>query len=158
MTHHQTILLKFDFGIVQIYPMGKHQSVLVGELFLQHGPILNPYLNINFNIAYCQNVYMLFFYRCINKWLAYIGGNGSQEKTWEKELNFWGGRIWILCHAMLASGIGTTTNVSHFNGHVQRRRVSWSSLGHGGCMRNRSTWFHYVWNRWILEGLIVWLT
>lgn len=81
MTHHQTILLKFDFGIVQIYPMGKHQSVLVGELFLQHGPILNPYLNINFNIAYCQNVYMLFFYRCINKWLAYIGGNGSQEKT-----------------------------------------------------------------------------
>jgi hypothetical protein len=30
MTHHQTILLKFDFGIVQIYPMAKHQSYFVG--------------------------------------------------------------------------------------------------------------------------------
>jgi len=125
---------------------------LWGELFLQLGLKLNPYLNIDLKIAYCQNVYMLFVCTCISKWLACIGGSGNQEKTWKKELNVEVERFGFYVVPKLTSGIGATIDVSRFSGHAQTRRVSWSSSRWRGRKRNHSTWFHYVWNRWILES------
>jgi hypothetical protein len=41
--------LKFDVGIIQIYPIAKHHgahSALVGWFFLKLGPKLDPYSNV----------------------------------------------------------------------------------------------------------------
>jgi hypothetical protein len=54
--HHHTILLKFDVGIIQIYPIAKHHSAhsaLVGWFKKKLGPKLDPYSNVQSYNSLC---------------------------------------------------------------------------------------------------------
>jgi hypothetical protein len=64
-----TIFLKFDVGIVQIYPITKHHSALMWWFVLQLGPKLYPYSNTQICNSICALIFLSFI---VNELIYFI--------------------------------------------------------------------------------------